>query len=142
MRKQWSKRAGDEGAQGVLPEALGGQRHDGWEWGRLTSLDELVTWIPVEGEIVPEVLGLHDVVNEAQTMGLVALVPLGMTLISSVDLTPDMGSHLRKEHEFGYFRFGGSDIVMIFQDRNVVLDAELGTKYLQGQRIGRPGEHN
>ena len=32
--------------------------------------------------------------------------------------------------------FGGSDIVMVFQDRNVVLDAEVGRKYQQGQRLG------
>jgi hypothetical protein len=32
--------------------------------------------------------------------------------------------------------FGGSDIVMVFQDKNVLLDAEVGRKYLQGQRLG------
>ena len=32
--------------------------------------------------------------------------------------------------------FGGSDIVMVFQDEGIVLDAEVGTKYLQGQRVG------
>ncbi len=66
-----------------------------------------------------------------------ALVPVGMTLISSVALEPQVGAQLRKGDEFGYFQFGGSDIVMLFQDRNVTLEAEPGTKYLQGQRIGR-----
>jgi hypothetical protein len=33
--------------------------------------------------------------------------------------------------------FGGSDIVMVFQHRNIVLDAEIGRKYLQGQRLGQ-----
>ena len=28
-------------------------------------------------------------------------------------------------------------IVVLFQDRNVILDAEIGQKYLQGQRIGQ-----
>jgi hypothetical protein len=32
--------------------------------------------------------------------------------------------------------FGGSDIVTVFQDKNIVLDAEMGRKYLQGQRLG------
>jgi len=77
------------------------------------------------------------VVIESPTIGLVALVPVGMTFISSVNLTPEVGAQLRKGDEFGYFQFGGSDIVMIFQDGNVVLEAEVGTKYLQGQRIGR-----
>jgi phosphatidylserine decarboxylase len=74
---------------------------------------------------------------ESATVGLVALVPVGMTLISSVNLTPDVGARLRKGEEVGYFQFGGSDIVMLFQDRNVVIEAEVGAKYLQGERIGR-----
>jgi len=76
------------------------------------------------------------VVIESPTVGLVAVVPVGMTLISSVVLTPEVGAQLRKGDPLGYFQFGGSDIVMLFQDRNVVLDAEAGTKYLQGGRIG------
>jgi len=76
------------------------------------------------------------VVIDSPEAGLVALVPVGMSLISSVNLTPEVGAELRKGDELGYFAFGGSDIVMLFQDRNVVLDAEVGTKYLQGQRIG------
>jgi hypothetical protein len=39
-------------------------------------------------------------------------------------------------YEFGFFLFGGSDIVIVFQDNGVVLDADIGRKYLQGQRIG------
>jgi len=77
------------------------------------------------------------VVIESPTVGLVALVPVGMTLISSVVLTPEVGAELRKGDPFGYFQFGGSDMVLLFQDRRVVLEATPGTKYLQGQRIGR-----
>jgi len=77
------------------------------------------------------------VVIDSPALGLVAVVPVGMSLISSVNLTPQVGAELRKGDEFGYFLFGGSDIVMLFQDRGVVLDAEVGTKYLQGQRLGR-----
>jgi phosphatidylserine decarboxylase len=77
------------------------------------------------------------VIIESPTVGLVAVVPVGMTLISSVVLTPEVGARLRKGDLLGYFQFGGSDIVLLFQDRGVVLEAEVGTKYLQGQRIGR-----
>lgn len=77
------------------------------------------------------------VVVESPEVGLVAIVPVGMSLISSVNLTPEIGTHLRKGAQFGYFMFGGSDIVMIFQDKGVVLEAEPGKKYLQGERIGR-----
>lgn len=76
------------------------------------------------------------VVIESPEVGLVAMVPVGMTLISSVVLEPEVGDELRKGEEFGYFQFGGSDMVMLFQ-ADVVLEANVGTKYLQGQRIGR-----
>lgn len=76
------------------------------------------------------------VILESPTVGLVAMVPVGMTLISSVVLEPEVGARLRKGEEFGYFQFGGSDMVLLFQDRDVVLEAKVGTKYLQGQRIG------
>ena len=80
------------------------------------------------------------VVIESPTVGLVAIVPVGMTLISSVVLTPHVGAELRKGDPLGYFQFGGSDIVLLFQNRNLVLEAEVGTKYLQGERIASVSE--
>ena len=77
------------------------------------------------------------VVIDSPQLGLVAILPIGMSYISSVNLTPEVGAELLKGDEFGYFLFGGSDIVILFQDRNIVLEAEVGRKYLQGQRIGR-----
>ncbi len=77
------------------------------------------------------------VVIDSPEVGLVAVLPIGMAYVSSVNLTPEVGATLRKGEEFGYFLFGGSDIVMLFQDRNVVLDAEVGRKYLQGERLGQ-----
>ena len=32
---------------------------------------------------------------------------------------------MQKGDEFGYFMFGGSDIVMLFQNKKVVIDAEI-----------------
>ncbi|HET7452632.1 MAG TPA: phosphatidylserine decarboxylase [Thermoanaerobaculia bacterium] len=78
------------------------------------------------------------VVVDSPTAGLVAIVPVGMAVISSVNLTPKVGDALRKGDPFGYFLFGGSDIVTLFQNR-VVLDARVGQKYLQGERIGSIG---
>jgi phosphatidylserine decarboxylase len=76
------------------------------------------------------------VVIDSPEVGLVAVLPIGMAYVSSVNLTTEVGAKLRKGDQFGYFMFGGSDIVTVFQDRNVVLDAEVGRKYLQGQRLG------
>ena len=77
------------------------------------------------------------VVIDSPELGLVAVLPIGMATVSSVNLTPELGAELRKGDEFGYFAFGGSDIVMIFQDVDLEIEAEVGTKYLQGQRLGR-----
>ena len=64
------------------------------------------------------------------------MLPIGMSFVSSVNLTPEIGAKLQKGDEFGSFMFGGSDIVMLFQSKRVVIDAKVGTKYLQGQRVG------
>ena len=77
------------------------------------------------------------IVVDSPDVGLVAVLPIGMAYVSSVNLTPEVGATLQKGDEFGYFLFGGSDIVTVFQDRNVILDAEVGKKYLQGERLGR-----
>lgn len=76
------------------------------------------------------------IVIDSPEVGLVAVLPIGMGDVSSVNLTPEVGARLQKGDEFGFFMFGGSDIVMLFQNKKVVIDAEIGRKYLQGQRIG------
>ncbi len=76
------------------------------------------------------------VVIDSPELGLVAILPIGMSYVSSVNLTPQIGAELRKGDAFGYFLFGGSDIVMLFQDADITFDAKVGKKYLQGQRLG------
>ena len=94
------------------------------------------TLYPVDGETyqVDQERGL--IVIDSPEVGLVAVLPVGMGSVSSVNLTPQVGARLQKGDEFGFFLFGGSDIVMLFQNKKVVIDAEVGRKYLQGQRIG------
>jgi phosphatidylserine decarboxylase len=76
------------------------------------------------------------IVIDSPEVGLVAVLPVGMCFVSSVNLTPEVGARLQKGDEFGFFMFGGSDIVMLFQNKKVEIAAEVGRKYLQGQRIG------
>ena len=76
------------------------------------------------------------IVIDSPDVGLVAVLPVGMCFVSSVNLTLEVGARLQKGDEFGFFLFGGCDIVMLFQNKKVVIDAEVGKKYLQGQRIG------
>jgi phosphatidylserine decarboxylase len=77
-------------------------------------------------------------------IGMVAVLPIGMAQVSSVNLTPDLGASLRKGEEFGYFAFGGSDIITLFESNKVELTATVGHHYLQGQKLGHvlSGGHN
>jgi len=109
----------------------------------LGKMDLEVQRHPDTGEIEPldpvgyqftQARGL--LILESDSVGLVAVLPIGMAQVSSVTLTPEVGSWLAKGEEFGFFQFGGSDIITVFQANRVRLTAEVGEHYLQGQRIG------
>lgn len=70
-------------------------------------------------------------------IGLVACLPIGMAQVSSVVLTAEVGQTLRKGEELGYFQFGGSDFVMVFERAgNVQLIGQPGVHMKQGTWIG------
>ncbi|OBI00453.1 phosphatidylserine decarboxylase [Mycobacterium sp. E2733] len=54
--------------------------------------------------------------SDSNDIGVVAVIPVGMAHVSSVVLTAVEGRHMAKGEEFGYFQFGGSDIILLFQD--------------------------
>jgi phosphatidylserine decarboxylase len=61
-----------------------------------------------------------------------------MALVSSVILTAEVGAQLHKGEELGYFQFGGSDTVLIFDAQlDVQITMEQGQHYLMGSRIGQ-----
>ncbi|WP_121357211.1 phosphatidylserine decarboxylase [Flavisolibacter nicotianae] len=68
-------------------------------------------------------------------VGYIALIPVGMGHISSVNFIVDEGAVLTKGDEVGYFAFGGSDFILLFQAGKIVLTAEE-KKYRQGEEIG------
>ena len=57
------------------------------------------------------------VVLDTEEYGLVAVLPIGMSQICSCNWEEDLavGSVVEKGDPMGYFLFGGSDIVMVFQ---------------------------
>jgi len=92
---------------------------------------------PVDGDTYQFAQERGLVVIDSPVVGLVAILPIGMAQVSSVNLTVESGATLAKGEEFGYFLFGGSDIVMLFQNPQLKFDAQVGTHYLQGQQMGR-----
>ncbi len=71
-------------------------------------------------------------------VGLVACLPVGMAQVSSVVLTAEVGTVLRKGEEIGYFQFGGSDFVMVFErGSQIEMACQPDQHFLQGQVIAR-----
>ncbi|KAA6413885.1 MAG: glycoside hydrolase family 15 [Lasallia pustulata] len=59
-------------------------------------------------------------------IGLVAVLPIGMAQVSSVILSVEKGTTLRKGEELSYFQFGGSDIILVFEARSNILTIGAG----------------
>jgi len=57
------------------------------------------------------------IIIETKKYGLVALLPIGMSQVCSVNFENNIkvGSTVKKGDMLGYFLFGGSDVVMLFQ---------------------------
>ena len=67
-------------------------------------------------------------------IGLVACMPVGMAQVSSVVITAEIGSTLRKGEEMGYFQFGGSDFVLVFEEASEVTIGHVPERhFLQGE---------
>lgn len=70
-------------------------------------------------------------------IGFVAIIPVGMGHISSVILNAEEGAGLVKGEEFGYFAFGGSDIIMLFEPNKIQFSAKENKHYKKGEEIAR-----
>lgn len=89
------------------------------------------------------------VILETEEYGLVALLPIGMWPVSSVNFEDNLqvGDQVSKGDMLGYFLFGGSDFIMIFQEKaQFTLDAPMKLEsdsyqhQLMGERLGYFGK--
>lgn len=116
-----------------------------------TALGGYITWEPasksyvlnasIPGWQMIETRAL--VVVDTKEFGLVAILPIGMSQVSSVQLEDNIkvGSFVRKRDPLGCFLFGGSDIVMLFQkgihfELTVPKDGDRYIHRLMGQEYG------
>jgi phosphatidylserine decarboxylase precursor len=85
------------------------------------------------------------VILETDQYGLIALFPIGMAVIGSVNFEKNIspGTRVKKGDMLGHFAFGGSDFIMLFQEQvTFTLDAQkkAGTNHYQhllmGERLG------
>jgi len=59
--------------------------------------------------------GLVFVESPDRTIGMVCVMPIGITEISSVTITVKEGDEVGKGDELGYFSYGGSSLALVFQ---------------------------
>ena len=72
------------------------------------------------------------------SIGLVAILPIGMCQVSSVVITAEVGMTVRKGEELSYFQFGGSDIIVLFEAAsNVCFSAQKTIHYKMGVKIAQ-----
>ncbi|MFF4160228.1 phophatidylserine decarboxylase associated domain-containing protein [Streptomyces sp. NPDC001678] len=82
-------------------------------------------------------------------IGMVCVMPLGMTEISSVTLTVRPGDQVTKGDQLGYFSYGGSSLCLLFQKGaigeflvpdNTTGDMEKGAPIKVNAKIARTGD--
>jgi phosphatidylserine decarboxylase len=57
--------------------------------------------------------------------GPVAMICFGSMFIGSVNITCNVGDSVSRLHELGFFAFGGSTIVLVFQDSVISFSEDL-----------------
>ncbi|HVX28745.1 MAG TPA: phosphatidylserine decarboxylase [Parafilimonas sp.] len=77
------------------------------------------------------------IIIKTNNIGFVAVLPVGMGFVSSINFTVDEGTTLAKGDEFGFFAYGGSDIIMLFEKDAVKFNASKNKHYLQGEKIAK-----
>ncbi|XP_027362774.1 phosphatidylserine decarboxylase proenzyme 2-like isoform X2 [Abrus precatorius] len=76
--------------------------------------------------------------------GKVAFVAIGATMVGSISFTKKKGDYVKKGDEFGYFSFGGSTVICVFEKNSIAIDEDLlanSTRSLEtlvsvGMRLG------
>lgn len=68
----------------------------------------------------------RDVVYmDTEVFGKVAIVCIGAMMVGSIILTAGVGDHLARTDELGYFAFGGSTLVVLFEKDKIRFDEDL-----------------
>ncbi|KAL0066522.1 phosphatidylserine decarboxylase [Marasmius tenuissimus] len=78
------------------------------------------TALDVYGDNVRKVVPI-----DSPQFGRVMAVCIGAMMVGSIKMTVEEGQSIKKGEEFGYFAFGGSTIVMLFEPGTVVWDEDV-----------------
>ncbi|KAL8061046.1 hypothetical protein ABFX02_02G063200 [Erythranthe guttata] len=64
-------------------------------------------------------------VISTEEFGKVAFVAIGATMVGSITFTKKEGDYVKKGDEFGYFSFGGSTVICVFEKDTIKIDDDL-----------------
>ncbi|XP_028111531.1 phosphatidylserine decarboxylase proenzyme 3-like isoform X6 [Camellia sinensis] len=64
-------------------------------------------------------------VLSTKDFGKVAFVAVGATMVGSITFTKKKGDYIQKGDEFGYFSFGGSTVICVFEKDTIEIDEDL-----------------
>lgn len=62
---------------------------------------------------------------ETENFGTVIMVAVGAMMVGSTVLTVENGQSVKRGEEVGYFKFGGSTIILLFENEKFKLDSDL-----------------
>jgi phosphatidylserine decarboxylase len=60
--------------------------------------------------------GLIFIESDEHPLGMVCVIPVGITEVSSVTIEVEAGQRVKKGDELGYFSYGGSSLCLVFQE--------------------------
>ncbi|AMD22812.1 HHR043Cp [Eremothecium sinecaudum] len=78
------------------------------------------TELDVFGENVRVVIPI-----ESEEFGTILYIPVGAMMVGSIILTCKQGDTITRGQELGYFKFGGSTVILVLEAKNVVMDTDL-----------------
>ena len=89
-------------------------------------------------EVSVNTRALVFVESPRESIGLVCVIPIGITEVSSITLEVKQGDELKKGDPIGYFSFGGSTLCMVFQP-GAIDHYTLGAPQVGDPHAGPPG---
>jgi phosphatidylserine decarboxylase len=92
-------------------------------------------------EVAVNTRGLVYIESSEKSIGMVCVIPIGITEVSSITLTVDVNKKVKKGDQLGYFSYGGSTLCMVFQP-GVIDYYTLGAPDVKDSNVGPPGSIN
>lgn len=69
---------------------------------------------------------------ETERFGTVVVIPVGAMMVGATVLTVKEGDEVARGDELGYFKFGGSTLLVLFQENKMLFDSDLVSNSMAG----------